>query len=259
VLPSTDKFYSARIMKRRDISDDLWVIRADPGGEFPFVPGQYATLGVMTPEKHLERAYSIVSAPHEKFLEFFIELVPQGVLTPKLYPFQVGDEITLRKAAKGRFTLDTSSGRTNHLMLATVTGVAPFVSFVRSLYHQGIGAKSASTNKLFLIDGASRSRELGYREELARIAADVPWLTYVPTISRAWEDNAWKGETGRVDELVRKYSDSWGLTPENTAAYVCGHPTMIENVKGILRRRGWEKNAVREEVYFIPSKVAAAS
>ena len=259
MFPSTYKFYSAKIMKRRDISDDLWVIRAEPGGEFPFVPGQYATLGVMTPEKHLERAYSIVSAPHEKFLEFFIELVPQGVLTPKLYPFQVGDEITLRKAAKGRFTLDTSSGRTNHLMLATVTGVAPFVSFVRSLYHQGMGAKSASANRLFLIDGASRSRELGYREELARIATDVPWLTYVPTISRPWEDNAWKGETGRVDELVRKYSDSWGLTPENTAAYVCGHPTMIENVKGILKRRGWEKNAVREEVYFIPSKVAAAS
>jgi hypothetical protein len=34
---------------------------------------------------------------------------------------------------------------------------------------------------------------------------------------------------------------------------------MIENVKGILKRRGWEKNAVREEVYFIPTKVAAAS
>jgi ferredoxin--NADP+ reductase len=144
-------------------------------------------------------------------------------------------------------------------MIATVTGVAPFISFVRSLYHQGMGSKSASPNKLFLIDGASRSLELGYREELARIAADVSWLTYVPTISRPWDDKSWKGETGRVDELVRKYADSWGLTPENTAAYLCGHPLMIENVKGILKRRGWEKNAVREEVYFIPSKVAAAS
>jgi ferredoxin--NADP+ reductase len=259
MLPSSDKFYRARITKRRDISNDLWVIRADPGGEYQFVPGQYATLGVVSHEKHLERAYSIASAPHEKFLEFFIELVPQGVLTPKLYPYQIGDEITLRKTAKGRFTLDTSSGRTNHLMIATVTGVAPFISFVRSLYHQGMGSKSASPNKLFLIDGASRSLELGYREELARIAAEVPWLTYVPTISRPWDDKSWKGETGRVDELVRKYADSWGLTPENTAAYLCGHPSMIENVKGILKRRGWEKDAVREEVYFIPSKVAAAS
>ena len=259
MLPATNKFYRARIMKRRDVSDDLWVIRADPGGDYPFVPGQYATLGVVTPEKHHERAYSIASAPHEKFLEFFIELVPHGEVTPKLYPFQVGDELTLRKSAKGRFTLDTSSGRTNHLLLATVTGVAPFVSFVRSLYHRTQNAGSAGLNKLYLIDGASRSRELGYREELTRIAASVPWLTYVPTISRPWEDAAWTGETGRVDDLVRKYADSWGLTPENTVAYLCGHPTMIENSNGILRRHGWEKGAVKEEVYFIPGRLAAAS
>ena len=79
------KFYSARILERRDISDDLWVIRVDPGGEFPYRAGQYATLGVVTPEKRYERPYSIVSAPHEKFLEFFIELVPHGQVTPRLH------------------------------------------------------------------------------------------------------------------------------------------------------------------------------
>jgi len=258
MLPSSDKYYSARIVKRRDISSDLWVIQADPGGEYQFKPGQYATLGVVAHEKHHERAYSIASAPHEKFLEFFIELVPQGVVTPKLYPYQVGDQISLRKSAKGRFTLDTGSGRKNHLMLATVTGVAPFVSFVRSLHRQGMASESAGGNHLFLIDGASRSQELGYREELARIAAEVPWLTYVPTISRPWEDTTWNGETGRVDELVRKYSDSWGLTAGNTVAYVCGHPSMIENVKGVLKRRGWQRDAVREEAYFVPGKGAVA-
>src|SRR3979411_2697542 len=134
MTPSNDKFYNARIIERRDISDDLWVIRVDPGGAYSFVPGQYATLGVVAPEKHYERAYSIVSAPHEKFLEFFVELVPAGDVTPRLYPARVGDEFTLRKIAKGRFTLDLAGARTNHLCLATVTGIAPFVSFARSLY-----------------------------------------------------------------------------------------------------------------------------
>jgi ferredoxin/flavodoxin---NADP+ reductase len=258
MLPSAGKFLRARIVERRDISDDLWVIRVDPGGEFPYVAGQYATLGVVTPEKHHERAYSIVSAPHEKYLEFFIELVPQGEVTPKLYPYQVGDEFTLRKAAKGRFTLDDSNGRTNYLLLATVTGVAPFVSFARSIYHQGKDAQPAGGHKLYLIDGASRSWELGYREELERIAADVPWLTYVPTVSRPWEDNSWKGETGRVDDLIRKYADSWGLTAENTCAYLCGNPSMIENARGILKRHGWQKEALKEEAFFIPSKETVA-
>src|ERR1700694_5193638 len=171
--PSNDKFYRARIVERRDISDDVWAMRVDPGGEYSFLPGQYATLGVVTLEKHYERAYSIVSAPHERFLEFFVELVPQGDVTPRLYPYKVGDEFTLRKVAKGRFTLDTSSDSTNHFLLATVTGVAPFVSFVRSLYRQWKDAKFQGEHKLFLIDGASRSWELAYREELKCFAAEV--------------------------------------------------------------------------------------
>lgn len=246
-------------MERRDISDDLWTVRVDPGGEYTYAPGQYATLGVITPEKHYERAYSIVSAPHEKYLEFFIELVPQGDVTPRLYPYHVGDEFTLRKLAKGRFTLETSSGRSNHLLVATVTGVAPFVSFVRSLHQQWKDQKLGGEHKLFLLDGASRSWELGYRDELEDFTAKIPWLTYVPTVSRPWEDKSWTGETGRVDDLVRKYTDSWGLTPENTSAYLCGHPSMIENVKGILKRRGWQKNAVKEEAFFIPGKEAVGT
>lgn len=259
MTPSNDKFYYARIVERRDISDNLWVIRVDPGGEFHYSPGQYATLGVVTPHKHYERAYSIVSAPHEDLLEFFIELVPEGEVTPRLYPYQVGDEFTMRKVAKGRFKLDTTSRRTNHLLVATVTGVAPFVSYVRSLHRQWKESKFSGEHKLFLLDGASRSRELAYREEIERLAAEVPWLTYVPTVSRPWEDHLWSGETGRVDDLVRKYADSWGLSPENTSASLCGHPSMIENVKGILKRHGWQKDAVMEEAFFIPGREVVAA
>ena len=129
-----DKFYRACITKRTDLAEDLWTVRIQAGGEFKFAPGQYATLGVDGPDKRSERAYSIVSSPYENELEFFFELVPQGELTPKLYKLQVGDELLMRKIPKGRFTLDTKGGRTNHLLVATVTGVAPFVSYVRSLY-----------------------------------------------------------------------------------------------------------------------------
>jgi ferredoxin--NADP+ reductase len=253
----SNQFYSARIVDRRNISSDLIVMHLDPGGEFAFTPGQYATLGVVTPEKHYERAYSIASAPHERFVEFFIELVPQGELTPRLFSRQVGDEITMRKMAKGRFTVDTASGHTNHLLIATVTGVAPFVSYARSLQQQWQSGEFAGNHRFFLLEGASYARELGYREELAAIAGAVPWLKYVPTISRPWDDHSWSGQVGRVDDLVRKYADNWNLAPHNTTAYVCGHPSMIDNVKGILHRRGWDPRTVKEEVYFKPSKPAA--
>jgi len=252
MIPSDNKFYSARILERRDLSEDLWVIRVDPGGEFPYLAGQYATLGVVTPEKRYERPYSIVSSPHEKFLEFFLELVPHGSVTPLLHRLQVGDQVTLRKAAKGTFTLDLSSERANHLLIGTVTGVSPFVGYVRSLHHDWKGNEIGGARKLFILEGASRSWELGYSGELEKVAGEVPWLTYIPTVSRPWEDKAWRGETGRVDDLIRKYADAWNLTPENTMVYLCGHPGMIETAKGIAKRGGWQEDAIKSEAFFVP-------
>ena len=250
-----DNFYRARIIERKDFSSDLWRIRVNPGAMFNFAPGQYATLGVHTPTRHIERPYSIVSSPYEDFLEFFIELVPQGDLTPLLYKLQVGDTFTCRRVAKGRFTVDTKSGRTNHLLLATVTGIAPFVSYVRSLHRDS--KQSPVQLRLFLIEGASHSWEFGYREEMEQFAAKVPWLIYIPTISRPWEEADWHGETGRVEDLIRKYTDLWSLDAQNTTAYLCGHPTMIENGKGILHRHGWQKDSLKEEVYFVPANQSA--
>src|SRR6202011_3739695 len=130
---NTDKFHRAIITKRVDIAPELWMIRIQPDAEFKFIPGQYATLGLEGPDKRRERPYSIVSSPHENELEFFFELVPPGDLTPLLYKLQPGHEVLVRKVPKGRFTLDTQSGRTNHLLVCTVTGVAPFVSYIRTL------------------------------------------------------------------------------------------------------------------------------
>src|SRR5215472_17248861 len=113
-----DKFYHATITRRVDFAPDLWMIRINPGGEFKFSPGQYATLGVQGADKRSERPYSIVSSPYENEIEFFFELVPEGELTPQLYKLQVGEQMLMRKSAKGRFILDTRTARTNHLLVS---------------------------------------------------------------------------------------------------------------------------------------------
>jgi len=86
----------------------------------------------------------------------------------------------------------------------------------------------------------------------------VPWLKYVPTISRPWDDLDWRGEVGRVDDLVRKYTDMWGLSGENSLGYLCGHPGMVEHSKNILGRIGFGRDNLKEEIYWIPPKPAAA-
>lgn len=250
MIPSPEKFYSARVTYRRDIAPDLWILRIDPGGEFKFIPGQYATLGVEMPGGFVERPYSIVSSPHERDLEFFIEFVPDGELTVPLHEAQAGTTLSLRKTAKGRFTLDLTSGHRNHLLLCTVTGVAPYVSYLRTLYADWKEKRFPNDVRIYLIQGASRSWEFGYREELEAIAANVPWFRYVPTVSRIDEDFSWRGEKGRVDEIIRKHADGWGLSAADTTAYLCGHPSMVENGTRILERAGFDRKSLKQEAYW---------
>ena len=246
-----DKFTTATVTDRREISEDLWAIRVETPEPFVFAAGQYATLGVAGASGLVERAYSIVSSPRERQLEFFIELVPAGELTPLLYPLQVGDTMSVRRSAKGRFLVDLATGSLDHLFLSTVTGVAPFVSLVRMLAQDRREGKPESDRRLFLIQGASRASEFGYREELERLAGELPWFTYVPTVSRPWDEPGWTGEVGRVDDVIRKYADLWFADPAQAMAHLCGHPSMIEHGKAILERRGWPKARLKEESYFI--------
>ena len=85
------------------ITEDLMIIKMRPGNGHDLQPGQYCTLGL----EGIERAYSIVSAPHEEDLEIFVELVPEpdGALTPLMWKMKEGDTMTIRAQVQGHLYL----------------------------------------------------------------------------------------------------------------------------------------------------------
>ena len=129
----------------------------------------------------IQRAYSIVSSPGEEELEFFFELVPQGELTPLLFQLQAEDSIWMRRQAKGRFTLDETSGRRKHFVLSTVTGVAPYMSMVRTFAHAASEGRPPGF-EMAIIQAASRSWEFAYREELEKYAHAYPVVSANPNM-----------------------------------------------------------------------------
>ncbi|HXR98748.1 MAG TPA: FAD-binding oxidoreductase [Terriglobales bacterium] len=251
----TSKYLAAEITARQDLSADLWTMRMRLPSPFVFQPGQYATLALEDASGVHERPYSIVSSPAEAELEFFFELVPHGEVTPRLYQLRPGDTVYVRKSAKGLFVLDRKRGHAQHLLVSTVTGVAPFVSMLRSWARDGAWAPPAT--RMVLIHAGSRSWEFGYADELRQLAARLPGVQLVLSVSRHWEDADWTGERGRAEDLIRKYADAAGFCAGQTAAYLCGHPQMIENAKGMLTRCGFPKHDLHEEIYFILPKAAA--
>ncbi len=246
-----EEFQQVRVTHRRDLAPDLWTLRLRPGERLVFQPGQYATLGLEEGEEILERPYSIVSSPTEDEVEFFFELVPHGGLTPALYRMQPGETLLMRRQAHGQFTFDDQSGHTQHFFVATVTGIAPFVSMVRNMAER-IRAGHPPGHRMMVLHGASRSWEFAYLDELETLARDSDWFCYVPTISRPWQDPDWKGEIGRCEDVLRKYLDSHGFEPASTTAYLCGQPEMIVNATAVLERKGFSKTSIRQEIYWVP-------
>jgi ferredoxin--NADP+ reductase len=229
----TQALPQARLVSRRDVTEELMVARLEPAEErFNFKPGQYCTLG----RDGIERAYSIVSAPYEPEIEVFVELVPDGELTPRMWQLKLGDTMSIRPRAKGVFVRD--AGMHHHFMVATVTGVAPYISMIRQYLHQG-----ESGHTFYVLLGASYQDELTYDEELAAIAAAHPeTVKFIPTVSRPGEERnaSWGGEAGRVNNLVRKYLDFFGPSQDDTKVYACGHPGMIAAVKEEAVPQGWK-------------------
>lgn len=245
----SDKYASATVTARRDLAPDLWVIRIKPDIELPFRPGQYVTIGLPRDGRIIERPYSICSAPTEPEIELFIERVPEGELSEPLYELDVGAGMVVRKRTKGLFLRDAPVEAQPHLFVSTVTGIAPFVSLLRTLGDRA-RAGEWSTAPVVALQGASRSEELGYADELVELDAEFPWFRYVPTVSRPWEDPEWTGETGRVEDVIRKYADELGMRPGHGGVYLCGHPGMIAGARGIMRRRGFADKEIREEQYW---------
>ena len=227
------RFTTCEITRREDLTEDLWKIWLKPAQPFNFKPGQYCTIGA----EGIERPYSIVSSPDEAEIELFVELVPppDGNLTPVLYDLSVGTELTLRPRAKGIFVFKPEFR--NHVMVGTVTGVAPYVSMLRKFLNDAEWNADASVKRedyrFYVLEGASYLDEFGYDDELSEMADAHDNIEFFGSVSRPTEsrNNDWQGPIGRVNTLVENFVNQRGLNPAETVIYACGHPGMIEDVK----------------------------
>lgn len=237
--------YNGRLSRWDEITDGLVICAVTANDEpFPFIPGQYATMGLVGPSGKLIQRPMSISSPSTDLseYEFFVRLVPDGEFTPLLWKLKVGDPINI-KGAKGKFVLQDDARRC--VFVASGTGLAPFMSMIETLLARG------EEREIDLLHGVSYDYDLAWREWLSEIANDgrLP-LRYAGTVSRPAACPDWHGLTGRVESVFEAQLDDRGLTAADTTLYLCGNPDMITAVEAIATARGFPPEQIRKELYW---------
>jgi len=267
---------NAVVGQRIEVTEQLIKLRIVPNGwSLPeFTPGQYGVLGLpgtapriglafpenasaKDPSTLIKRAYSVASSSiAREFVEFYVGLVRTGALSPRLLTLKQGDPVFLGEKFKGMFTLSDVPNEFSLVLVATGTGVAPYMSMLRTEVERGL------RHRYCVIHGACHSSDLGYHSELKMLDAMSDKFTYLPILSHAHQEPVpWSGHEGFVQKLWtdRVIEKRWGFhpAPDNTYVFLCGNPLMINDMKSILTSEGFEEHTrkkpgqVHSEGFFV--------
>lgn len=242
---SRDVEYNASIVRREDLHPGLFHLWVAPdGGDYPpFEPGQYVSIGHRAGDDGplVKRTYSIGSSARQRgSLELFIVHVDDGEFTSWLARQPVGARLWLSPRASGGFTLDGFTAGSDLVLVATGTGVAPYISMYRTR------RESPPWRRIVLVHGARLVADLGYRRELEAVAQRDADFFYVPLVTREPRSGGWTGRRGRVQSVLESptFEDITGfaLDPRECHVFLCGNPGMVDDLEASLERRGFCKH-----------------
>ena len=219
-------------------TDTLFKFKLDKPADFNFKAGQFTMISV---EDAPKRAYSMTSGPEDKFLEFFSIKVPNGPLTSKLQKIQPGDFINVSNKATGTLIIDNLTQGSNLWLLATGTGIAPFISMLSD-------EKTYDRFKNITVVWSVRVKEEldAFHEFLNDIDID-----YIPIVTR---DESWQGVDERMTSLIKEGSLMEESTPDNDKVMVCGNMEFNKEIKEILEDKGWQEGSNRKTGSFVLEK-----
>lgn len=246
--------YNASVVKNDRLSDSLCLLTIKPDFEIrDFKAGQFTTLGLKLTRtendsenvKLVRKAYSIASSPiQNKYLEFYIARVVDGELTPHLFDLEPGDRVCVGEKITGAFTLDDIPENKHLLMISTGTGLAPFLSMIRT--HMICG----HTRHFVVLHGARFSYELGFYSELSVMSLNCKNFHYIPCVSRAEKDTNWGGAKGRVTAVIKtrviEKVSGIRLIPDNFEILLCGNPKMVTEIMEYLQELGFKEDTKKQ-------------
>ena len=234
------KFIEGKVVEQHRWNERLLSlsVEADP---IAFEAGQFTKLALPVEGEMLARAYSFVNTPQQRPYEFYYNIVPEGALTLRLARLQAGDAVWLAPTAAGFLVLSEVPDARNLWMLATGTGIAPFLSILKS--------ETAWTrySRIVLVEAVRQAQELAYRDTIEQFKRGrAGRFTSVQFVSREQAPGAL---CGRVPQAILdgrlEAAAGVELSAASSQVLLCGNPGMVTDSVHALAQRGMKKHRRR--------------
>lgn len=241
-LAPSDSLNVARVTQVRHWSPHVFSFRTTRPPSLRFRAGEFLMLGLAGIDRPVLRPYSIVSATWDDELEFHSIKLADGRLTARLQHVKPGNEVYLARRATGTLVLDALTPGRRLFLLATGTGIAPFMSVLRE------PVTWFRYERVALVHSVRSVADLAYRRELERLLDDDPMvgdrslaqLTYLPTVTREPFHTS-----GRIQALLNSGALFSGLPgqaqldPLHDRLLLCGSKAMLKDWKALLEATGF--------------------
>ena len=230
-----------KITEVEHYTDKLFRIRTERPPTYRFTAGEFVMIGL---EDTPKRAYSFTSGPYDEFLEFYSIKVPNGPLTSKLQKVEEGDTLQVGEKPTGTLTLANLELGGDLWMLATGTGIAPFISLLRD-------PSTFDHFKRIHVVWSVR-----YKEELEAYHNFLKQsnINYMPTITQG---DSYPYQNKRITELLNdgKLGLRTGrLDKENTKVMICGNLDFNVTIANYFLTREWEEGNSKTAGSFVQEK-----
>lgn len=231
------RWIEGKVVGNQHWTDALYSLRVQAPIE-PFTAGQFGRLALEIDGKPHGRPYSFVNAPHEKILEFYSIVVPEGPLSPRLESLEPGDSVLVGPKGAGFFTLEQVPDASALWMLATGTALGPFLSMLKT------DEPWRRFDDLVLVHAVRHAEELTYRDTIQGfIERDSERFRYIPFVSREDTDFALPGRvTGAIESGALQERAGLPLTPARSQIMLCGNPEMVRDTMNLLGEWGFAPN-----------------
>ena len=224
-------------MNSKRWTEQLFSLRVEAPVE-PFKAGQFGKLALEINGEMVFRPYSYVNAPHERPLEFYFIMLPNGPLTQRLIELEPGDPIYVSPRAAGFLTLSEVPDAETLWLLSSGTAIGPFLSILKT------EEPWRRFQSIVLVHAVRQAEELTYQDQIRQLLDEHPRrLKVIPFVSREDIDFAIKG---RVPEAIKdgrlEAKAGVQLAAEKSQVMICGNPDMVRDTSLVLEERGFKKN-----------------